>query len=472
MKEKRAIFINTASQVVVRFVTLIFALISVKLVTNYLGPSGTGEYNTITTYINFFIVIADLGLFSITVREIAKNPGQEQKILSNVFIIRLVTAILASLVAAALVFSTRYNWNIKLGTMVASFYIFFNLISSIYDMILQARLKMQFSALAEFISKLVALIALFIIIKMNGNFLWVISTITLTAVLVLIIKWFFAQRFLRFKPGYDRAVAGWIFAAAWPMGIVFILNNLFFKIDTLILFSIKGAAEVGIYSVAYRVLEVTAFVGAYFANSLKPVISRNIAKNKDYVSAILTKAFLIMVVLSLPITIISLVFAKEIIIFLSNEEFIAGSNALILLSFTLPFIYLDILLGELLVANDERRLLIRIAVFILSFNLILNLILIPRYSFMGAAVVTCLSEAVLFFINLHYTRKIVPYKLDTYRLAMILIIGLLTLILSLLLKTLAINFIILMALSCLIYASLFYVFKIVSFKSLQQMIKE
>jgi O-antigen/teichoic acid export membrane protein len=471
MSEKRDIFVNTAAQVIGRVFTLIFALISVKLITNSLGPVGTGEYNTINTYINFFIVIADLGLFSVTVREISRNPKKERKIISNVFVIRLITAFLTAIVAASIVFFTRYGQNVKIGTLIASTFIFFNLMSSVYDMILQTRLKMQFSALAEFISRFLALVALFVVIRYSGNFLWIISTIPLFSILIFLTKWLFAKRFLSFSPAFDQKFSGWIFALAWPMGVVFIVDNLYFKIDTLLLFIIKGAAEVGIYTVAYKILEVTVFAGSYFASSLKPAISRSIINNKPYLSNIISKSFLVMIILALPITIISAAFPKEIVIFLSNTEFTAGSKALVFLGFTLPIIYLDILLGEILVANDERKLLIKIAIFILSFNFILNLILIPRYSFMGAAFVTFLSELVLFGINLHYTKRIVPYRIDLIKILQILLAGAITLILSLLLKNLSINFIILMIFSMVIYGLLFHLLKIVQIKSLKELLK-
>ena len=119
-----------------------------------------------------------------------------------------------------------------------------------------------------------------------------------------------------------------------------------------------------------------------------------------------------MLILALPITAISAAFPKEIILFISSPAFLSGSRALVLLSFTLPFIYLDTLLGEVLLANNSRKLLVRIAIVMLSFNFLTNLYFIPKYSFMGAAFTTFISEVLLFAINLYYTKKILPYKID------------------------------------------------------------
>ncbi len=471
MLPKKAIFINTASQVIVRFITLAFTLISIKLLTNYLGTKGVGEYNTITTYINFFIVIADLGLFSVTVREVSKNPSKEKQILSNVLVIRTVATIIACFVAYMIVFFTKYDQSIKIGTLIATGFLFFNLMASVYDIALQYRLKMQYSALAEFLSKLITIIALYIIIKMHGNFYWVTSTIALSGFLIFIFKWIFTARFVKFSAQFDQRVAKWIFNLSWPLGLVFIVNNLFFKLDTLLLFVIKGASTVGIYTVAYKVLDVTTFIGFYFSSALKPVISENIGKDKEAIGAIMNKSFAVMLFIAAPISIVCIAFSKEIILFLSNSEFIAGSKALILLAFTLPFIYFDALQAEIFIANDERKLLIRISIFILLFNFLANLIIIPKYSFMGAASTTLLSEIVLFLINNYYTKKIINYSLPWMTGLKIVAVAALSLLVGFWLKHINIYFIFLIAVEVAAYFLLCYAFNILSYKSFKEMLK-
>lgn len=457
MKERRAIFINTASQIAVRIITLAFTLVSIKLLTNYLGVDGVGNLNAITAYVNYFLVVADLGLFSVTVREISKNPDDERKIISNVFVIRFISALSAAILAIAIIFFTpyRHNPNLMFGVMIACGFLFFNLMGSIGDMILQYRLKMQYSALAEFLSKLISLAALVAVIMLKGNFLWVVfSSVTLSGIMIFIFKWYFASRYTKITSGFNPKLASWIFNLAWPMGIVFIANNLYFRLDSLMLFVFKGAAAVGIYSVAYKILEVTVFFGSYFASSLKPIMSRNIKDNIAYLQGVIEKSILVMLLISLPVAAICVAYANEIIVFLSNKDFGIGAPALIILSLTLPFLYLDVLLGEIMIANDERKRLLKISAFILLFNFIFNLIFIPRYSFMGAAYGTLISEAVLFFIFLHSTRKTVPFRIDFRNITKLLIIGLLTLGFAFVIKSIPINFVILMAFSIIFFCLL------------------
>jgi len=463
---------NTASQVVVRFVMLIVTLVTIKLLANYLGASGVGDYNTITTYINFFIVIADLGLFSVTVREISKKPESEQKIINNVFAIRLISALLAVLTAIFIVFLTKYSLDIKYGVIIASGFLFFNLLASVYDSSLQYRLKMQFSALAELISKIVSIIALILVIFFSGNFLWVMSTVAVFGVSIFIFKWLFAKRYVRFSPEMDSKVGPWIFQMAWPLGIVFIINNLFFKIDTLILYAFKGATVTGVYTVAYKVLEVTAFIGSYFSSALKPVISQNIKNNSKYVGKVVEKGINIMVFAATPIVISALVFSKDIILLISNAEFVSGAPALIVLSFTLPLIFLVVLFLEVLIANDSRKTLVTISISILLFNVLLNLYMIPRYSLMGAAWTTLVSEILLVIIYYIYANKVARISLNLKPAMLSVLAGAISAYSGYIAyQSFNLHFIVPLVLMLLLFLALSSLFKTFSFKEIRALVR-
>lgn len=474
MKESKAIFINTSSQISVRIISLAFTLVSIKLLTNYLGAFGVGEYNTITTYVNFFLVIADLGLFSVTVREISKKPEEEKGILSNVFIIRLVSALVACIVAIGIVFFSKYrlDHNIIYGVIIACGFLFFNLMASIYDVVLQYRLKMQFSALAEFLSKIISIAALFLIVFLKGDFLWVTATIALSGITIFLFKWLFASKYIKFGPQYNKAIADWILRLAIPLGIVFIVNNLFFKLDTLMLFVIKGATAVGIYSVAYKILEVTIFFGSYFASALKPTLSKNILSDKNAVKSMIEKSFLVMLFIALPVSVLCIAFARDIILFLSNEQFLSGSRALVILAISLPVMYFDVLLSEILIANNESRLLLKIAFAILAFNFIFNLIFIPRYSFMGAAWGTLISEVILFVVNFRLVNKIIKLNINLFEVFKLLLVSISTFFAAKLFLSVGVPFILAAIIGIFVYLILAYMINAAEIRSVKMLLEE
>lgn len=447
MENKRGIFISTTSQILVRLLGLVVSLVSIKLLTTAYGSAGTGIYNTITTYLTFSVVLADLGIFSAGVREIAKNPTREREIIGNILTLRLLTAALAAAAAVYLITLTHYPLVLIRGVEITGIFIFFNLVASSFDIIFQYHIAMYWSALAELLSKLVTLLAFWLAIHLDAGFVWAVASIPVSGLAILLFKALFSRKLLIVRPRFDVSVITWILRLSLPLGAVYIIDNLYFKIDTLVLFALKGAVAVGIYSVAYKVLEVTVFIGSYFASSLKP----SLARDQAVAERIVNRSLIVMLLLSLPIAAISSVFAQPIILFLSNTTFLGGVKALELLAWTLPFIYCDVLLGEVLIARDARRLLLLIASGSLVFNLILDFLLIPRYSYEGAAIATVTSEVVLLIVNLICCHPFLRIQLAWQTIGKLLLTLSITIGVGIIFQTLGVYFILGIAASFIAY---------------------
>jgi O-antigen/teichoic acid export membrane protein len=138
--------------------------------------------------------------------------------------------------------------------------------------------------------------------------------------------------------------------------------------------------------------------------------------------------------MAMVIGLTSSVFSREIILFLSNDSFTPGKSALIILGFVPMFIFICGLLGELMIAYDMRRALIRNSTFILIFNVVLNLVLIPRYSFTGAAASTLISEIVLISITYLTVQQFFTIRVEFYRLCKMIFFALVAACFAFLLK--------------------------------------
>lgn len=455
-EESEKIASNTLVQIIGRVFVLVISLASIKLITNYLGTQGTGYYSTIVTYFSLFIVLADFGFFSVAVREISKAPEKSKTILTNIFTIRFISALVVTLIAVLIVFFTGYAAEIKNGVIVAALYPLFNLASSIYDMLFQAKLEMQKVVIAEVISRMVALLGVGIAVIFNLGFYPIIFTVSLSAMVSFIVKAVFSRKELGIAFGRDKQIILWITKMALPLGIVFIVNNLYFRVDTLILFYYKGAVDVGIYSVAYRVLETTLFAGSYLASSLKPLFATSINTDRAKTEKMLSQSLTFLLFMALIITSVCLSLPKEIILFLSNNQFIGGAGALTILGFATIFIYLSGVLGEIMIAKDMRKILLIISVFILIFNVGLNIILIPRYSYIGAAYATLFSEIVLLSLGFLAASRVVTIRPDYLRIFKLILVGAVSVILSIALKKVVPNFILIFLFNIIFYLTVSY----------------
>jgi O-antigen/teichoic acid export membrane protein len=470
-KESSKIASNTISQIIGRVFVLAASLVSVKLITNYLGPAGTGYYNTVITYLSFFIVLADFGFFSVVVREISKFPEKAEEILANVFSIRFITAVLAVLVSIAIVYLTSYPPEIKEGVIIASLFPIFNLGASIYDMLFQARLKMQKVAMADVLSKVIALTGVWLSVYFHLGFYYVLSTVSLAAVFSFIFKAFFARSELKIGFKFNWPLIKRITLMSLPLGIVFIVNNIYFRVDSLILFYYKGAYDAGIYSVSYNVLSTSLFAGSFLATSLKPLFSTTIETNKERAEKALTYAITFLLYIAFIITAVSVTFSREIILFISSKEFLLGAPILIILSFAALLIYVNGIFGEIMIARDLRKTLIKMSLFILAFNVGLNLYLIPHYSYYGAAWATTVSEMILFTMGLIVSKRVINVYFDWKRISKLILLSLMTMGLASLLRLAGVTFLINLGTDLIFYALTTYYFDAVPQGTVREYLK-
>ena len=396
---KQKFAVSTGSQIAFRLLGTGISLVTTKLIAQAFGVSGTGTFNTITTYLAWVSVVADLGLFSYGVREISRNPTQEQGLFSTLFGVRLVTALAASCIAAVAALAFHTDRTLVQGVAIASLFIFLNLTASAFDVVFQNRQAMQFPALAEFLSKGVLLAAVFTSVRSGAGLLWTVASIPLSGAVILGVKALLCRRFVVPHPHFSRKQFENLIAASLPLGIVFILNNLYFKVDTLFLYAVKGTTAVGYYSLAYKVLEVALFVGAYLTSSLKPVLSTSLQDNKRYSGSVVQRGVLALLMLSLPLSILLGAFAKPIVLLLSTSEFFPSIHLLQVLAWSIPLLYLDMLLGEVLIARGQRTTLLRIAGGMFMLILVTDSVAIPLYGAVGAAYATVGAELVLLCIN-------------------------------------------------------------------------
>jgi O-antigen/teichoic acid export membrane protein len=110
---------NTIIQIAGKIISTILGLFALALITRYLGRGGFGEYTTIVTFLTFFATIADFGLTLVTVQMISARGAEENKLLNNIFGLRLVSIIIVLLFAPLTISFFPYSPAVKLGVLIA-----------------------------------------------------------------------------------------------------------------------------------------------------------------------------------------------------------------------------------------------------------------------------------------------------------------------------------------------------------------
>lgn len=416
MTYTKKVALNTAVQAIGRFVSTGTSLILVILLTNYLGTSGYGEYTTIFAFVGFFNVFVDLGLYMITVREISKKGANIEEIVGNLLSIRIILALSVFSVASALAFLMPYSMTVKFGIILASLAIGLVTIGQTFNSIFQSKLKMYFAVMSEISGRLIVLGVTVYMIMTGRTLLEVVMAYVAGDIIQLTLQYLFSRRFVKIRPRFDRQVIKRLIIFALPLGLASVLGMINFKIDSLLLSvlplqnGLSNMHEVGIYGVPYKILEILIAFPSMFVGSVFPLLSEYINTDKEKAHHIFRKASSFMVLMAIPLVVGTLIMADEIILLISGPEFIASASVLRILIFSVAITFLSSLFSHTIISANLQKKLIFVMLCVSSFNVLANLIFIPKYSYFAAATVTVLSEMILLFLTLFIIIRYVKFK--------------------------------------------------------------
>ncbi|HBB37325.1 MAG: Membrane protein involved in the export of O-antigen and teichoic acid [Candidatus Moranbacteria bacterium GW2011_GWC1_45_18] len=392
MSLPRRIAYNAIFTSAAKILGTILSLVSIGFITRYLGREGFGDYSTVLAFFAFFSAIADLGLYVISTREISRPESDEKKILGNVFAIRIAVSFFILLVSPLLILFFPYSGDVKVGVVIAASAYFFASGYSVLIGLFQKRLAMDKVAIGEFVGKMVQLAIVVIAVKSNFGFLAITSSLLFNMLASFFVVYLFSKKYITFSLRFDWQAWKKFLKESYPVGVSAIIVFAYFKLDTIILSILKTNADVGIYNAAYKVVENVAFFPAMFVGLVMPIMSRYIFHEREKFEKVADKTFKVFLVLVVPLLVGMIFFAKNIIGLIGGAGYEDSVLVLKILAFAMAFIFFGSFFTNVIIAGNQQRKLIAILLFCAVFNITLNLYMIPRFSYKGAAVTSSLTE--------------------------------------------------------------------------------
>ena len=232
----------------------------------------------------------------------------------------------------------------------------------------------------------------------------VVNIITLAILLVMA-----ARRFELHGPWtVDRPLLRSMLRLGFPLMLIHLLQTVFISIDVLLLRQLlpDGERVVGYYNSAWKWFNALQIIPSYFTLALFPIISRAIKQDMDAARRMYRLALKLMLLLALPTSALFTFAAFPLIGLLGGREFLPdGAIALQLIMWSIPFGWLNSVTNYVLIALGMERLQPRAFALAVGFNIVANLLFIPRYSYVAAAVITILSEVVLLVVFAAFLRR-------------------------------------------------------------------
>ncbi|MBU0648444.1 flippase [Patescibacteria group bacterium] len=439
--------LNTLVQTVGKVMVVATSVTTISLLTRYLGEEGFGEYTTTMTYLGFFGIVVDLGMYLIVVRELARDKKEGEKYLNNAFGLRLILGLLILALAPLLAYLVfPYSSVVDLAIAIGAVSFWFINLNQIVVSLFQVNLHMWKLVVGEVLGRLAILGLTYFFVLQNGDLLSFIWANVVGNVVLFGVSYLFAVRYIKLVPKFDWKIWKVILVETLPLAVVVLLNRIYFNIDTIFLSVFKSQEEVGIYGLPYKVLDILISFPSIFAGLVFPTLAKHGLGKLSELRRVYQKSFDFMMLTSLPMLVGLVMLADPIIRLLGGKEGFSDSVLILqILSVAVLFVFFSTLSNNLVIAVKMQKKLMTISLVSVVINLALNIWLIPKYSYWAASSITVLTEFIVMIMsgvfvwgyvkvlpNLKMTMKVVPsvvimglvlYWLSSWNLFLLVIVG-------------------------------------------------
>ena len=415
------IFKNTSTLFGAHFIGRLGALvITIWLMPRVFTESAIGGYFVAIALTNLIASVTELGIHNPLIREMTLDLQQTRHYLGNALLVRLILSVVAYalMIASGII---GYTSTIVMMIVYLGLAEIVNSIAQLYRCVFRAHEEMKYEAWTVVAERGTFFLVGGSAILLGYEIVNVCQVMLIASVVNLILSIGFTRyRFtsLRFEP--SRRIVVVLMQQALPFAVGNLFHLLYFRVDAIMLSKLSpyGVDANTWYGLAYTIVNAfTTLPGAFMMGAMFPVLSRVYEKDRDKLSGAYTFGVRWMVICGVPLAVGLATLSHEItrVLFPTYTTDTVAKIAIALrwLSGSGGMIFLTTVILAVLRAADKRRAFSVLMGTTALLNIGLNLILIPRFSHVGAAVAMVISEAFLLIIGFGYISKRIAKLTET-----------------------------------------------------------
>ncbi|HPO08669.1 MAG TPA: flippase [bacterium] len=404
----------TGSGIVCKILLLIFAILAADI----LGRDSYGYLEYLLEMALIFGVLVDFGLEQTVTRDLAKWKDRFRAVAGAILGYRLVASLLV-LVAMELTLSVidlsvrdRVFW---LENTLASVYCVIIFHGALTKALLRSQEQLAAEAGINLADRTFLVVAGIAALWIGGRISVLLGVYIASALLALGLGWrVIFRRIAPCRPQWDLDLAFIWQRTAIPIGLSAACILLLHREDTVMVNILAGDAETGIYKAAYRPFEGLFLFPQMLAVASYPVFSSLYAQGEP-IDRLIARFLRLLMYLSVPMAVGGTLIAESFIGQCYPKYAPDGVSVLMLLVWSLPFIFGNFLLGTVLNAIDRQAKNFYASVLAMVSNFVLNIPAILWYGAEGAAAVTILSQGLYLFLLVYYCRDRMEWHTEDLR---------------------------------------------------------
>jgi PST family polysaccharide transporter len=386
---------NVSSLFSIQFLNYLLPLITTPYLAYVIGANKLGVLAFSGSFMSYFTVIVDYGFNLSASREASLNLNDSDKIAeiySSVFMIRSFLFFFAFLSLALIVYYTPKLTEFWYIYLLSSLSVFGNVL--INSWFFQGFQKMQFLTYFSVISKFIATISLFILVKKEDDFFYVplingVAAIIVGLYAIYLVKQKFHVRFILPKIVCLKAY----FLDGWQIFISNVFINIYTSSTTFILGIFSNYENVAYFSISEKFVQILKSVTTPISDAIYPISAQKFGKNFKEGMSFIKSATTLIVPISIVSALVVFIFANKIILLMFGEDYLPVVSILKIMLLIPIFVSVNNLLGVHIMLNINLRKQFSFIVFISSItSLILSIFFVPKYESLALSIILVFTE--------------------------------------------------------------------------------
>jgi len=395
---RQTIFKNTLWLSLGEGVSQVLRVLLIIYVARVLGAVEYGKFTFALAFITIFSILCDLGISQIATRELSQDKDQE-KDFSAVFTLKLLLSLFAFLIISASSFFITSDDTIRKIIWILAIYTVLNSASGTLWAFFEARQKMEYESISKiFQSFLIAAFGLLVIFNFPSieNLSW--SYLFSGAVALIFLLLFFHFKISKLKFHLEKSIWLKFLSKSWPLAVTAFFGSVYTQFDSVFMGYRGQIEQTGLYNAAYRLITVILLSGSIISQSFFPALCAAFTESKEKLQRVWNYFTETIIFLVVPIVAGGITLAARIIDLVYDPRYFSSIPAFQILLLMAGFMLWGYPLTNILIASNHQKNLLKITIIGAAINIILNIILIPRHSFYGAASAALVSAFVVFFM--------------------------------------------------------------------------
>ncbi len=397
--QTKKITLDAAALFTGKAVGLLLGVVRLNYLASYLGVEKFGLFNFAAYFVLLFQTLFDLGIAQLLTREIARETSRSTQLLGKALVLKAAIGALAAVVVTGAVAASGFDAATNEALALTTLAQIITSLSLTFLSAFQAHRKMAFVAATNVANDLLISGLVILVLPSSPSVGTVLILTNLVAAANFAALWWVYRRTVGTpQVGVDWQIWRHLLREGAPMAASALGISIYMYIGPTVLRYVRPKEEVGLFSAGYKLISILTLIPAAVSQVVYPVFSAFATQAPQKLRKSLQDALRIMLEISAPLAVGTILLAPKIMELIYPAEYAAGGTVLQVIIAGSTVGFLGWVLTSFLLAIGRQNTCMWSSLAVGGIASLANFLLVPSYGFLAVACITASTDILLFFV--------------------------------------------------------------------------